>query len=85
MEYSTEKRSRAKNRRTFLAGGMPLQFERRVVCPYCGESFISMIDGSAGSQSYYEDCEVCCRPILFQTEIDDNGSLLGITTYREDD
>jgi len=85
MEYIPEKRSRAKIRRTFLAGGTPLQFERSVVCPYCGESFLSMIDGSAGNQSYYEDCEICCRPILFHTEMDADGNLVGMMIYREDD
>lgn len=85
MEYPPDKRSRAKTRKTFLAGSTPLQFERSVVCPYCGESFVSVVDGSAGNQLYYEDCEICCRPILFDTEIDGDGNLLGITTRREDD
>jgi transcription elongation factor Elf1 len=85
MDYSMDKRSRAKTRKTFLAGGIPLQFERLVACPYCGESFVSVLDGSAGNQSYYEDCEICCRPILFQTEVDSDGNLLGVTTHREDD
>jgi hypothetical protein len=44
-----------------------------------------VLDGSAGNQSYYEDCEICCRPILFQTEIDSDGNLLGVTTHRDDD
>ena len=85
MHYSPDKRSRAKTRKTFLAGGMPLQFERSIACPYCGESFVAVIDASAGNQSYYEDCEICCRPILFHTEIDNDGNLLGITTHRDDD
>ena len=85
MEYIPEKRPRTKIRRTFLAGGTPLQFERWVVFPYCGESFLSMIDGSAGNQSYYEDCEICCRPILFHTEMDADGNLVGMMIYREDD
>jgi Cysteine-rich CPXCG len=85
MDYSADKRSRAKTRKTFLAGATPLQFERRVDCPYCGESFVFMIDGSAGNQSYYEDCEICCRPILFLTEVDSDGNLVGVTTRREDD
>ena len=85
MDFSPDKRSRAKSRRTFLAGSIPLQFERRVMCPYCGESFVLMIDGSAGSQSYYEDCEICCRPILFLMEVDSDGNLTGFATRREDD
>ena len=85
MGYSPDKRPRTKMRRTFLAGSVPLQFERRVTCPYCGESFIFMIDGSAENQSYYEDCEICCRPILFHTEVDSDGHLMVFTTLRDDD
>ena len=39
-------------------------------CPYCGESFTTLIDMSAGSQEYIEDCQVCCRPVLFSIELD---------------
>lgn len=85
MEYSPDKRPHSKSSKTFLAGGTPLQFERRVACPYCGEAFVSVIDGSAGTQSYYEDCEICCRPILFHMEMDGDGNLLGVTARREDD
>lgn len=34
-----------------------------VACPYCGEASQIAIDpGSGASQSYIEDCPVCCRP-----------------------
>ena len=85
MEYTPDKRPRAKTRRAFSAGNVPMQHERWVACPYCGESFVFVVDGSAGNQAYYEDCEICCRPILFQTEVDSEGNLLGITSSREDD
>ncbi len=32
-------------------------------CPYCGEPIELVIDCSLETQSYIEDCEVCCRPI----------------------
>lgn len=32
-------------------------------CPYCGETIELQVDASAGSQTYVEDCSVCCRPI----------------------
>ena len=32
-------------------------------CPHCGERISMLLDLSAGSQSYIEDCEVCCNPI----------------------
>ena len=33
------------------------------VCPYCGEEISMVLDTSVRSQTYIEDCEVCCRPI----------------------
>ena len=44
--------------------------ERRIGCPFCGESITILIDASAGSQQYTEDCQVCCRPILVTVEAD---------------
>lgn len=41
-----------------------------VQCPYCWESFEIIVDCSVESQEYIEDCEVCCRPILFDINID---------------
>lgn len=32
-------------------------------CPYCGAEISMLLDLSAGSQRYVEDCEVCCRPL----------------------
>ena len=44
-------------------------------CPYCGESFETSVDTSAGSQHYVEDCAVCCRPIEVALRVDDEGAL----------
>ena len=38
-------------------------------CPYCGEPISMLLDPSAGSQSYIEDCEVCCRPIKISFQV----------------
>jgi hypothetical protein len=56
-----------------------------VECPYCGEGFDAVVDCSAGSQRYVEDCPVCCRPIEFRAEVDGEGILLGLTAERDDD
>jgi len=32
-------------------------------CPHCGEQISMVLDTSVRSQTYIEDCEVCCRPI----------------------
>lgn len=47
--------------------------EVSVQCPYCWERFSLLIDASVESQEYVEDCEVCCRPIDFAIEIDEEN------------
>jgi hypothetical protein len=53
-----------------------------VQCPYCGESFETAVDLSAGSFRYVEDCQVCCQPIELAGEVDDGGGLFGVTAGR---
>jgi len=46
-------------------------------CPYCWEEISMLLDPSL-SQTYIEDCEVCCNPI----EIDvvfENNELVALT------
>ncbi|HXS20937.1 MAG TPA: CPXCG motif-containing cysteine-rich protein [Steroidobacteraceae bacterium] len=57
---------------------------RAVQCPYCGETFDTAIDLSAGSTSYIEDCQVCCQPIEFRLEVADDGTLASLETRRSD-
>ena len=47
--------------------------EVEVQCPYCWEQITLLVDGSIEMQEYIEDCEVCCRPIDFLVEIDEQG------------
>jgi len=42
-------------------------------CPYCGEMISIIIDCSVPHQNYIEDCQVCCRPIIFDVTIDSDG------------
>ncbi len=53
-----------------------------VQCPYCGESFETVIDLSAGSAAYVEDCQVCCQPIEFRVEVDHDGTLKALVAAR---
>jgi len=59
----------AKKKRLFYGNGvwlncvMDLEVESRVICPYCGAIFTTVVDTSSGTFSTIEDCEVCCRPI----------------------
>jgi transcription elongation factor Elf1 len=47
--------------------------DRRIRCPFCAEPMSIVIDLSAGSQSYVEDCQICCQPmqISFETSNDE--------------
>ncbi|WP_281541294.1 CPXCG motif-containing cysteine-rich protein [Maribacter aestuarii] len=38
-------------------------YEHFFQCPYCWEQISMLLDSSVASQTYIEDCEVCCRPI----------------------
>jgi hypothetical protein len=37
-------------------------------CPFCNEHISMVLDMSEGGQSYIEDCQACCRPILIRYE-----------------
>ncbi len=57
--------------------------ELEITCPYCGESFTTLVDCSAGDQRYIEDCTVCCRPIELELTLTTTGPLL--ITRRDDE
>lgn len=54
---------------------------RRISCPYCAEAMELVLDLSGGSQSYIEDCQVCCQPMQVSFETED-GQLLALTVDR---
>lgn len=55
-----------------------------VACPYCGETFGTRVDLTAGSQSYVEDCQVCCQPIQLSLAVDEAGGLAELRAERID-
>jgi len=58
---------------------MELEIEKRFRCPYCGEKISMLLDLSENdSQSYIEDCEVCCQPIQI-TFVASGGELVSFT------
>lgn len=54
-----------------------LEEAREITCPHCWEKVTIFIDLSAGAQSYYEDCSVCCRPIAISYQAVD-GELVSL-------
>mgnify|MGYP005988868987 CR=1 FL=1 len=54
---------------------MDLLDQESISCPYCGESIEVLIDHEDSGQEYIEDCQVCCRPIIFNVAIGLEGQL----------
>ena len=54
-----------------------LLIEQAIHCPSCAEPITILIDASAGSQDYIEDCQVCCRPLQIRLTAS-NGELENI-------
>ena len=58
----------------------PLQFQH-ITCPWCSEVMEISVDLTAGDQTYTEDCEVCCSPILLHIHLVDDQ--VSCTAQRE--
>ena len=57
--------------------------ESTIYCPYCGEPISVLLDPGEVGQSYIEDCQVCCRPIVFRLHMDGDQVYADVAT--EDD
>ena len=53
-------------------------------CPYCWEEISMILDMSISQQTYIEDCEVCCRPIIVNYIVTDEKEIL-LQARREDE
>jgi len=53
-------------------------------CPYCGEVIDVAVEKSTEEQNYYEDCSVCCCPILFIVATD-NQNHVSLVVKRDDE
>ena len=58
--------------------------EAHIECPYCGEVIDVLLDPSEAGEQYTEDCQVCCRPIVFALSESNSGEL-SVRVQREDD
>ena len=52
-----------------------------VSCPYCGETITVFLDLSVESQSYIEDCSVCCQPMTISYSVAD-GELASVSAEQ---
>jgi hypothetical protein len=43
-----------------------------------------VLDLSAGSASYIEDCQICCRPIEIGIDVAADGGLTSVSARRSD-
>ena len=46
-----------------------------IQCAYCGETIDVVVDDSVEQQQTIEDCQVCCRPIVLVSGLDEEGEL----------
>lgn len=59
--------------------------ETEVTCPACWETVSMTIDLSAGSQTYSEDCSVCCRPMTVRVWVSEDGGEHTVDVEAESD
>jgi hypothetical protein len=58
--------------------------EETVTCPYCWEVLQVLLDPGEAGESYIEDCQVCCHPMLLSLSTDGMGRL-EVSAQRCDD
>ncbi|NRA19161.1 MAG: CPXCG motif-containing cysteine-rich protein [Oceanospirillaceae bacterium] len=58
--------------------------EKTIGCPYCGEIIDVLIDITDLDQQYIEDCQVCCKPIVFVVSENEHAELI-VRVFSEDE
>ena len=55
-----------------------------VDCAACGEAMALDVDTTGGEeQSYFEDCPVCCRPLIIRAHFDEASNDYVVDVRRE--
>ena len=57
----------------------------QISCPYCGEWIQILIEPQDSNQQYFEDCQVCCQPILIKITTDLTGENVIVDSFRADE
>lgn len=52
-------------------------------CPYCGEPIELLLDCTEGDQQYIEDCQVCCRPITVDLQLDGSEPIVVLSCEND--
>jgi len=63
---------------------MELLKSAEIDCPYCGDPMTVALDCSVEFQQYIEDCQVCCRPIVFTVQVDAEYDVT-VSVHHEDE
>lgn len=50
-------------------------------CPYCWEEVSILLDSSVKNNVFIEDCEVCCNPLEFSVQFE-NEQLINFTVNQ---
>ncbi len=53
-----------------------------IQCPHCWEMIDIAVDASVSSQTYVEDCQVCCRPMVIRITVED-GEVVDVEAVSE--
>lgn len=62
---------------------MNVLHEQSIGCPYCGEAITVLVDCSESDQTYVEDCQVCCRPMVVAVQVE--GDSVDIVVKQENE
>ncbi len=54
-----------------------------IYCPYCGEPLEVFLEPEEIESEYIEDCQVCCRPIVFRRLLVGDESQLSVHSENE--
>lgn len=58
--------------------------EQALGCPFCGELVTVLVDTSEPEQRYVEDCQVCCRPMALEINVDVDGGVV-VTAFTDNE